>query len=112
VKRKTVQAAVRGVGGIWCPRDVPVLLRRGVWAATPTINWQHVFEPACWTVTHVPSGIAVRQFLSLKAARSLCRRLHVELPDFGARASFGVLPRKRDSARWVLARDICKEARS
>jgi hypothetical protein len=107
-KRKTVQAAVPGVGGIWCPRDVPVLLRRGVWAVTPTIDWRGDYAPGSWSVTHVPTGIRVNRVgLSLREARWLCRQLGELLPDFGARARFGVRPRRQTSDRWRLCRAIC-----
>lgn len=112
-----VQIAVRGVGGIICPLEVPCYLRCGVWAVTPHIALDHKPTRGLWRVTHVPSGSAVKAtpegwdgvIPTLREAKRLCRMLGERLPDFGARAKFGAIPTKTTSARWELGRAIRRE---
>jgi hypothetical protein len=97
----TVQVSVNGVGGIACPIEVRAQLRRGTWTVTPFLNTHYEPVAGSWVVTHAPSGVKVSGPFSLAQAKRLCKLLGARHADFGQRARFGVVPRKRSSARWM-----------
>lgn len=82
-------------------------MRRGVWAVTPHVGILNKPVKLQWNITHVPSGILISgSTSSLRSVRYLCCELGKRLPDFGARARFGVMPKKTTSDRWGLLREL------